>query len=94
MASKCEYQPIVRHPERGKGDEEEVHDKISTKAVKEYYGPPYTKVKLMLSNNENELPFFRRIGKKNGGTEEINSTEQLQRSHRPYSVLDKTPYGR
>ena len=70
MASKYEYQPIVRHPERDNDKEEEVTDKSSTKAVKDYYRPPYTKVKVMLSNSETELPLFRLIGKKNDGTKE------------------------
>ena len=70
MAGKYEYQPIVRHPERDNDEEEEVNDKSSTKPVKDYYRPPYTKVKLMLSNNENELPLFRLIEKKNDGTKE------------------------
>ena len=70
MASKYEYQPIVRHPERDNDEEEEVTDKSSTKAVKDYYRPPYTKVKLMLSNSETELPLFRLIDKKNDGTKE------------------------
>ena len=70
MASKYEYQPIVRHPERDNDEEEEVTDKSSTKAVKDYYRPPYTKVKLMLSNSETELPLFRLIEKKNDGTKE------------------------
>ena len=70
MASKCEYQPIVRHPERDNDEEEEVNDKSSTKALKDYYRPPYTKVKLMLSNSETELPLFRILDKKNDGTKE------------------------
>ena len=70
MAGKYEYQPIVRHPERDNDEEEEVTDKSSTKAVKDYYRPPYTKVKLMLSNSETELPLFRLIDKKNDGTKE------------------------
>jgi len=70
MAGKYEYQPIVRHPERDNDEEEEVNDKSSAKPVKDYYRPPYTKVKLMLSNNENELPLFRLIEKKNDGTKE------------------------
>jgi hypothetical protein len=70
MASKYEYQPIVRHPERDNDEEEEVTDKSSTKAVKDYYRPPYTKVKLMLFNSETELPLFRLIDKKNDGTKE------------------------
>ena len=70
MAGKYEYQPIVRHPERDNDEEEEVTDKSSTKAVKDYYRPPYTKVKLMLSNSETELPLFRLIDKKNDGTTE------------------------
>ena len=70
MAGKYEYQPIVRHPERDNDEEEEVTDKSSTKAVKDYYRPPYAKVKLMLSNSETELPLFRLIDKKNDGTKE------------------------
>ena len=69
MANKYEYQPIVRHPEKDV-DEEEVDDKSSTKAVRDYYRPPYTKGKLMLSNSETELPLFRLIDKKNDGTKE------------------------
>ena len=69
MANKYEYQPIVRHPEKD-ADEEEVDDNNSTKAVKEYYRPPYAKVKLMLSNSEQELPLFRLIDKKNDGAKE------------------------
>ena len=69
MASKREYQHIVRHPEKDV-DEEEVDDESSTKAVKDYYRPPYTKVKLMLSNSDNELPLFRLTQKKNDGTNE------------------------
>jgi len=69
MANKYEYQPIVRHPEKD-ADEEEVDDKSSTKATREYYRPPYTKVKLMLSNSETELPLFRLFDKKNDGTKE------------------------
>ena len=38
--------------------------------MKDYYRPPYTKVKLMLSNSENELPLFRLTDKKNDGTKE------------------------
>ena len=56
-ANKYEHQPIVRHPEKDV-DEEEVDDKSSATAAKEYYRPPYTKVKLMLSNGEQELPLF------------------------------------
>ena len=67
LASKYEYQPIVRHPERDI-DEEEVDDNTSTKTIREYYRPPYTKVKLMLSNNENELPLFRLIDRQDDGT--------------------------
>ena len=71
MASKYEYQRIARHPERDNDEEEEeVTDKSSTKAAKDYYRPPYTKVKLMLSNSETELPLFRLIDKKNDGTKE------------------------
>ena len=43
LASKYEYQPIVRHPEREEEEEEEeeeVDDKTSTRAIREYYGPP------------------------------------------------------
>ena len=69
MASKYEYQPIVRHPERD-NDEEESDDKTSTRTIREYYRPPYTKVKLMLANNENELPLFRLIDKQDDGTKE------------------------
>ena len=69
MANKYEYQPIVRHP--GKDvDEEEVDDKSSTKATKEYYRPPYTKAKRMLSNGEQELPLSRLIDKKDDGAKE------------------------
>mgnify|MGYP007032615030 CR=1 FL=1 len=50
MASKYEYQPIVRHPERD--EEEDVNDMSSTKAVKEYYRPPYAKIKLPLNDSE------------------------------------------
>ena len=69
MANKYEYQPIVRHPEKD-ADEEEVDDKSSTKATKECYRPPYTKVKLMLSNGEHALPVFRLIDKKDDGSKE------------------------
>ena len=48
MASKNEYQPIGRHPEKDV-DEEDVDDKSSTQAVKEHHRTPYTKAKLMLS---------------------------------------------
>ena len=68
MAGKYEYQPIVRHPERDNDEEEEVNDKSSTKPMKDYYRPPYTKAKLMLSSSENELPLFRLTEKKNDGT--------------------------
>jgi hypothetical protein len=67
MASKYEYQPIVRHPEKDNDEEEEVpEDGIKRQS----YRPPYTKVKLMLSNNENELPLFRLFDKKDDGTKE------------------------
>lgn len=72
MANKYEYQPIVRHPESSNDEEEEVNE--GTK--KEHYRPPYTKVKLMLSSSEQELPLFRLIDKKADGTKqelELNS---------------------
>ena len=69
MANKYEYQPIVRHPEKDV-DEEEVDDKSSTKATKEYHRPPYTKAKLMLSNGAQELPLFHLIDKKDDGAKE------------------------
>ena len=69
MASKYEYQPIVRHPEHD--EEEDVNDMSSTKAVKEYYRPPYAKVKLPM--NDSETPLFRLLDKKDddGTTQEI-----------------------
>ena len=69
MASKYEYQPIVRHPEQD--EEEDVNDMSSTKAVKEYYRPPYAKVKLPM--NDSETPLFRLLDKKDddGTTQEI-----------------------
>jgi hypothetical protein len=69
MASKYEYQPIVRYPER-EDEEEEADDKTNTRTIREYYRPPYTKVKLMLSNNENELPLFRLIDRNDDVTKE------------------------
>ena len=70
MASKYEYQPIVRHPERDE-EEEDVNDMSSTRAVKDYYRPPYAKIKLPL--NDSETPLFRLLDKKDdgGGTREI-----------------------
>jgi hypothetical protein len=59
LASKYEYQPIVRHPEV---DDEVPEDK------KAAYRPPYAKVKLVLSNCEEEVPLFRLIEKKEDGT--------------------------
>ena len=69
MASKYEYQPIVRHPEQD--EEEDVNDMSSTKAVKEYYRPPYAKIKLPM--NDSETPLFRLLDKKDddGTTQEI-----------------------
>ena len=69
MASKYEYQPILRHPERD--EEEEVNDMSSTKAVKDYYRPPYAKIKLPL--NDSETPLFRLINKRDedGTAQEI-----------------------
>ena len=69
MAGKYEYQPIVRHPEQD--EEEDVNDMSSTKAVKEYYRPPYAKVKLPM--NDSETPLFRLLDKKDddGTTQEI-----------------------
>ena len=69
MAGKYEYQPIVRHPEQD--EEEDVNDMSSTKAVKEYYRPPYAKIKLPM--NDSETPLFRLLDKKDddGTTQEI-----------------------
>ena len=70
MASKYEYQPIVRHPERDE-EEEDVNDMSSTKAVKDYYRVPYAKIKLPM--NDSETPLFRLLDKKDddGTTHEI-----------------------
>ena len=65
MASKYEYQPIVRHPEKD-NEEEEVSDIIK----RETYRPPYAKIKLTLSNTEQERPLFRLINKKESGEKE------------------------
>jgi hypothetical protein len=59
LASKYEYQPIVRHPE--------VEDEVP-EDKKAAYRPPYAKVKLVLSNCEEEVPLFRLIEKKEDGT--------------------------
>jgi hypothetical protein len=63
-ANKYEYQPIVRHHEQD--EEEEV--KEEPKVFKSSYRPPYTKIKLMLSNGENENPLFRLFDRKEDGT--------------------------
>ena len=80
IASKYEYQPSVRHPERDE-EEEGVNDTSSTKAWKDYYRPPYAKIKLPL--NDSETPLFRLLDKKDdGGTREIplnNFTEVTKR---------------
>ena len=68
MASKYEYQPILRHPERD--EEEEVND-LATFGTKAYYRPPYAKIKLPL--NDSETPLFRLINKRveDGTAQEI-----------------------
>ena len=70
MASKHEYQPIVRHLERDE-EEEDVNDMSRPKAMQEYYRPPYAKIKLPM--NDSEIPLFRLLDKKDDGgvTQEI-----------------------
>ena len=69
MASKYEYQPILRHPERD--EEEEVND-LATFGTKAYYRPPYAKIKLPM--NDSELPLFRLLDKKDDG----GTTQEIQ----------------
>lgn len=59
LSSKYEYQPIVRHPDA----EDEMADEEGN-AKKSFYRPPYAKIKLMLSNNEDEVPLFRLFDRK------------------------------
>jgi len=69
MAGKYEYQPLVRQPEVN--DEEEEDEERS----KTYYRPPYMKVKLPLSYDD-DVPTFRLINKKpNGEREELALTD-------------------
>jgi len=58
LAGKYEYQPIVRRPdvEDDKADE-----------GKSSYRPPYAKVKLVLSNSDDEMPLFRLFERKADG---------------------------
>ena len=63
LSSKYEYQPIVRHPEV----EEEVGEEAGT-IKRSPYRPPYAKIKLGLSNNDEETPLFRLIEKKEDDT--------------------------
>ena len=66
LSGKYEYQPIVRHPE---AEDEMVDEEGSSK--KSFYRPPYAKIKLLLSNNDEELPLFRLFDRKDeGGTPE------------------------
>ena len=65
LSSKYEYQPIVRHPE---AEEDVVEETWSIK--KSPYRPPYAKIKLGLSNNDEETPLFRLAEKKEDGTKE------------------------
>ena len=60
MAGKYEYQPLIRQPEENENEEEE---------NKKAYRPPYTKVKLPISYDE-EIPRFRLINKKLDGEKE------------------------
>lgn len=69
MAGKYEYQPLVRQPEVN--DEEEEDEERS----KTYYRPPYMKVKLPLSYDD-DVPTFRLVNKKpNGEREELALTD-------------------
>ncbi len=90
LASKCECQPIVRRSERD--EEDEVPDEYQS------YRPSYTKIKLMLPNNENELPLFRLCDKKDDGTKEeiqldnfSDVTKQMRRmtKHRMIAEVHK-----
>ncbi len=47
-----------------------VDDQTSVRTIRESYRPPYTMVKLMLSNSGNGLPLFRLFDEKDDGPKE------------------------
>ena len=72
LAGKYEYQPIVRHPGNNQHDDDE-EEVVSTS-----YHPPYTKVKLILSDSN--VPTFRIIDKPKEGKKtevELNSFDDV-----------------
>jgi hypothetical protein len=65
LSTKYEYQPIVRHPDI----EDEMTDEGGT-LKKIAYRPPYSKIKLALSNDDEEVPLFRLFDRKDDGAPE------------------------